>query len=59
MMEQCIKSLTDLVMSEYPNLGPGESVLSLLYEAYTECNNTDTAQIKSASQYTKHQGTSS
>ncbi len=48
MMEQYIKSLTDLVMSEQPNLGPGDSVLSLLYEAYTECNNTDTAQIKSA-----------
>ena len=48
MMEQYIKSLTDLVMSEHPNLGPGDSVLSLIYEAYTECNNTDTAQIKSA-----------
>ena len=48
MMEKYIKSLTDLVMSEHPNLGPGDSLLSLLYEAYTECNNTDTAQIKSA-----------
>ena len=48
MMEQYIKSLTALVMSEHPNLGPGDDLLSLLYEAYTECNNTDTAQIKSA-----------
>ena len=48
MMEQYIKSLTDLVMSEHPNLGPGDSVLSLLYEVYSECNNTDTAQIKAA-----------
>jgi len=48
MMEEYIKALTALVMSEYPNLGSGESVLSLLYEAYTECNNTDTAQIKAA-----------
>lgn len=48
MMEQYIKSLTALVMSEHPNLGPGDSLLSLLYESYTECNNTDTAQIKSA-----------
>ena len=48
MMEQYIKSLTDLVMSEHPNLGPEESILSLLYETYTECNNTDTAQIKAA-----------
>ena len=48
MMEQYIEALTDLVMSEQPNLGPSDSILSLLYEAYTECNNTDTAQIKSA-----------
>ena len=50
MMEQYIKSLTDLVMSEHPNLGPEESILSLLYETYTECKNTDTAQIKAAFQ---------
>ena len=48
MMEQYIKSLTDLVMSEHPNLGNGNSVLSLLYEAYTECNNTDTDAVKAA-----------
>ena len=48
MMEEYIKALTDMTMSEHPNLGPGDSVLSLLSEAYTECNNTDTAQIKSA-----------
>lgn len=48
MMEQYIKSLTDLVMSEHPNLGPGDDLLFLLYEAHTECNNTDTAQIKAA-----------
>ena len=48
MMEEYIKALTALVMSEYPNLGSGESVLSLLDEAYTECNNTDTTKIKSA-----------
>lgn len=48
MMEQYIKSLTALVVSEHPNLGNGDSVLSLLYEVYSECNNTDTAQIKVA-----------
>ena len=48
MMEQYIKALTDLTMSEQPNFGNGDDLLSLLYEAYTECNNTDTAQIKSA-----------
>ena len=47
MIEQYIKSLTDLVMSEHPNLGPDDSVLSLLYEVYNE-HNMDTAQIKSA-----------
>lgn len=48
MMEEYIKSLTTLVMSEHPNLGPDDSVLSLLYEVYNEHNNMDTAQIKSA-----------
>ncbi len=48
MMEQYIKALTDLVMSEHPNLGLGDSVLSLLYEVYNERNNMDTAQIKAA-----------
>ena len=35
-------------MSEHPNLGPGDSVLSLLYEVYNERNNMDTGQIRSA-----------
>ncbi len=48
MMEQYMKVLTDLVMSEHPNLGPGDSLLSLLYEVYNEHNNMDTAQIKAA-----------
>ena len=48
MMEEYIKALTALVMSEQPNFGNGNDLLSLLYEAYTEYNNTDTAQIKSA-----------
>ncbi len=48
MMEQYIKALTDLTMSEQPNFGNGDDLLSLLSEAYTECNNTDTAQIKAA-----------
>ena len=48
MMEQYIKSLTDLAMSEQPNFGNGDSVLSLLYEVYNEHNNMDTTQIKAA-----------
>ena len=46
MTEQYMKSLTALVMSEHPNLGNGDSVLSLIYEVYNEHNNMDTAQIK-------------
>jgi len=48
MMEQYIKALTELAMSEQPNFGNGNDLLSLLYDAYTECNNTDTTKIKSA-----------
>ena len=29
-----------------PNFGDGESVLTMLYEAYSECNRLDDAQIK-------------
>jgi len=29
-----------------PNFGDGESVLTLLYEAYSECNQLDDTQIK-------------
>lgn len=29
-----------------PNFGDGESVLTLLYEAYSECNRLDNEQIK-------------
>ena len=50
MMEEYIKTLTDLAMSEHPNLGPGDSVLSLLYEVYNERNNMDTDRIKTAFQ---------
>ena len=50
MMEEYIKALTDLAMSEHPNLGPGDSVLSLLYEVYNERNNMDTDHIKTAFQ---------
>ena len=34
-------------VSEYhPNFGDGESVLTLLYEAYSECNRLDDVQVK-------------
>lgn len=34
------------VSENRPNLGDGESVLTMLYEAYSECNRLDNSQIK-------------
>ena len=38
--------LNQYVSENQPNFGDGESVLTLLYEAYSECNRLDDAQIK-------------
>ena len=38
--------LNRYVSENHPNFGDGESVLTLLYEAYSECNRLDDAQIK-------------
>ena len=38
--------LNQYVSGNQPNFGDGESVLTLLYEAYSECNRLDDAQIK-------------
>ena len=38
--------LTKYVSESQPNFGDGESVLTLLYEAYSECNRLDDALIK-------------
>ena len=38
--------LDQYVSENHPNFGDGESVLTLLYEAYSECNRLDDAQIK-------------
>ena len=45
-----MKNLYD-VLKQYvsdiqPNFGDGESVLTMLYEAYSECNRLDDTQIK-------------
>ena len=48
MIEQYIQALTELTMVKKPNFGNGASVLSLLYEAYSELNLMDTEQIKAA-----------
>ena len=38
--------LNQYVSENQPSFGDGESVLTLLYEAYSECNRLDDAQIK-------------
>lgn len=45
-MEKYYKILRDYVMSQPPNFGDGESVLTLLYEAYNEVNPMDDGTIK-------------
>ena len=38
--------LKQYVSETHPNFGDGESVLTMLYEAYSECNRLDDRQIK-------------
>ena len=38
--------LNQYVAENQPNFGDGESVLTMLYEAYSECNHLDDVQIK-------------
>ena len=38
--------LNQYVSENQPSFGDGESVLTLLYEAYSECNRLDDARIK-------------
>ena len=38
--------LNRYVSENQPNFGDGESVLTLLYEAYSECNRLDDARVK-------------
>ena len=46
-MEKYFEILKARIMQEQPDFGDGESVLTLLYEAYSEVNRMDDAQIKS------------
>lgn len=46
MMEKYIQALKEYVLSHEPNVGDGESILALLYEAYSEVNRMDDDQIK-------------
>lgn len=45
-MNPFLKNLLSTLEKSPPNLGDAGSVLSFLYEAYTEQNNLDNAQIK-------------
>lgn len=46
MIERYIQALKEYALSHEPNYGDGESVLTLLYEAYNEVNRMDNDQIK-------------
>ena len=45
-MKNFYEVLQQHVSDMQPNFGDGESVLTMLYEAYSECNRLDDAQIK-------------
>ena len=46
MMERYIEALQEYAQRHKPDFGNGESVLTLLYEAYSDNNRMDNAQIK-------------
>ena len=46
MMERYIQALRECAQSHKPDFGDGESVLTLLYEAYSDNNRMDNSQIK-------------
>ena len=45
-MKNLYDVLNRYVSENQPSFGDGESVLTLLYEAYSECNRLDDTQIK-------------
>lgn len=45
-MNPFLENLLSALEKSPPNLGDADSVLTLLYDAYTELNNLDNAQIK-------------
>ena len=47
--------LSQYVSENQPNIGNGDSVLAMLYEAYSECNQMEDAQIKAAFEELYHQ----
>ena len=47
-MKQFYDVLRKSISERRPNFGNGDSVLTMLYEAYSECNQMEDAQIKAA-----------
>ena len=47
-MKQFYDVLRKSISERRPNFGNGDSVLAMLYEAYSDCNQMEDAQIKSA-----------
>lgn len=45
-MEEFVQKLNTYVTAHEPNFGDGESALTLLYEAYADCNKMDDGTIK-------------
>ena len=45
-MNQFYDVLKRIVADHQPNFGDGDSVLTMLYEAYSECNRLDDTQVK-------------
>lgn len=45
-MSQFYDVLKRIVTDHQPNFGDGDSVFTMLYEAYSECNRLDDTQIK-------------
>lgn len=46
MMEKYIQVLQEHALAQEPDFGDGESILTLLYEVYSELNRMDNDQIK-------------
>ena len=47
-MKKFYEVLRRYVSENQPNFGNGDSVLTMLYEAYSDCNQMEDAQIKAA-----------
>ena len=54
-MKQFYDVLRKSISERRPNFGNGDSVLAMLYEAYSECNQMEDVQIKAAFEELYHQ----